>query len=453
MAVVLDSTTGGAEGLFNRLGRLIKAIQTILGEMEPTTSNSIADKINDVYGYFEQSPIEIREVVAGLVEIIRDVQSNLAGPVEALRDVAESTIVTMYDEDLTLPDRTLEEALEALVRQMLDGDYHVDANTVGASVTQTSLTGTGVVVTTTKLGNGLINQHLIAETARIRVDDNANPGSETLSIRGQAATGLLAYDWPKGSGGSRQYTSLDAESGANLVANGAFETFTVTNTPDDWTITVGTVGTTILQEASTVYKGSKALRIQGNGSQLTQIRQELTGLEALRNYAINFWCRNSANPSTGVLQVDLFDGSSVINDEAGTANSFTVDLTTLGTSFVAKNGIFRLPDPLPTTVYLRLHLTTAEENAKSTYIDQLAMQLMEPVTTDGRTPDVAFFSGAVGWAIDDGGDQADNVFQIAVTNNRASDWQTWFERLFDTPSRGIQLRYAGSNLINDSLIA
>lgn len=456
MSVTLDSTTAGAEGLFNRLGRIAKAVDTINVSRDHGTASEWADKVVDVLGYYDAASVEIRETVDGLLPALRDAQSGLDAMQAALVQAAAETVIAMFEADAPLPEQTLDEALAALIRQMkTDGDY-VDPNTVAASVTQTSLTGTGVVVVTTKRGDGSINQNLIAETSRIRVEDNTTAGSESLSIRGQhAADDSLAFDWPIGSGGSRTYTSLDAESSANLLTNGGFETFTVANTPDDWTISVGSAGSSVFSEASTVYYGAKALKITGDGSELTQLRQALTTaqLSALTNYAVNLFGRVSAAPSTGVLTVDLFDGTSVINDEAGTANSFTIDLTTIGTSFVAKNGTFRLPDPIPTTVYLRLRLSTALETGKSVFLDQVALQEMFSITADGTTPDVAIFSGATGWAIDDGGDTATNVFTIAVTNDRASQWQTWFERFFAMAARGMQLPYSGSTLINDSLIA
>jgi hypothetical protein len=456
MAVVLNSTTGGNEGLFNRLGRIFQAIKTILAELDTATSNSIADKINDIYGYFDASPIEIRAAVAGLTDVIADVRSAVSSPVSSLRDVAEATLVTMYDEDSALPVRDLEHALEALVRQMIDGTYYVDPNTVTAAATQTDLTGDGVVVVTTKRGDGLVNQHLIAETARISVTDNTTPGSETLLIQGQRSAGdLLAYDWPIGSGGSRRYTSIDAEGAANLIPNGGFEDFTVANIPDGWTIETGTAGTTVVDEDTDQYVGEHALAIVGDGSQLTELRLPLTmsGFTALANYAINVFARVSATMSGGELTIDLFDGTDVIADEAGNDNELVIDLTALTTDYEAANTTFRFPDPMPPEAWLRIRLSTAADNGKSVILDQLAIAEMQPLARDGRTPDVAIFSGATGWAIDDGGDLADNVFQIAVANNRASEWQTAFERLFDTPSLGIQLPYSGSNLINDSLIA
>jgi hypothetical protein len=181
----------------------------------------------------------------------------------------------------------------------------------------------------------------------------------------------------------------------------------------------------------------------------------LTGLQSLTNYAINFWVK-ADSPAAGVLAADLYDplATAVIADEAGTANATTVDLTTIGTVYVPVNFEVRLPEPVPATVKFRLHLTTALSNTKIACVDHLCLAAMEQAdgNNPGGTPSVVVFNGSKDFSTDDGRPELTNVFKIVTANDRASLWQQLFDKFFDMSGLGLQLPYAGTTLINDSLI-
>jgi len=146
------------------------------------------------------------------------------------------------------------------------------------------------------------------------------------------------------------------------------------------------------------------------------------------------------------VQVDLYDGSSVINDEEGTANSFTIDPTSLGTSFVPQNGVFRLPEPAPAIVKLRIHQTTAITNTHSFFIDELTLQPMTQLYTGG--PYASMHIGATAFSTDD-------TWTITVVNDYGGEVQNAFWRLFDMPTLGHVLRSIndGSETMADTIIA
>ncbi len=197
----------------------------------------------------------------------------------------------------------------------------------------------------------------------------------------------------------------------------------------------------------------KAVEFDSDGSQLTTIECPVE-LEPLKQYAFNSWMKADVVPAAGVLTIDLVDGigGSVIADQAGTNNSFTAAATGLSTSFAARNGVFRTPKVLPPIVYLRIRITTAVTNTSSVFIDHCALTEMTELYPDG--PWAAIFSGAA--AFTKGASQVlGDSFTVTVTNDRAGEFQEWFDRNFDMRTKGLLLPSVTdtSETQADSLIA
>lgn len=124
-------------------------------------------------------------------------------------------------------------------------------------------------------------------------------------------------------------------------------------------------------------------------------------------------------------------------------------MTAWTTSFVAKNVVFRTPKLVPTTCYLQVKVTTAIENGKTIYIDQLAMGLTEPLYNGG--PSVAIFPGATKWVAGDG-------WTLTMANNRggtsfAASFNALFDRFFDMRSKLQMLPTDASPTRADTLIS
>lgn len=445
MAVTLT----GAGGLFTRLGKYVYVIDVLNTHRGTTLPTEVEDAIETLDG----ANTTIRGTADEMIAAMESVQSSMGDLPTAIQEAAQQLLIEMVEADNPQPEKSVEQALTELRTQMLASAHYVDANTLGATATAGSgNVGDGACIVSTKAGDGRGLENLLAEDIVCQCTDKTTAGSEDWTCRGEVAEAdRLSHNWPQGSGGENTLTAIDSDSTTtNLVTNGNFETTSATNVFSSWTYAVGSTGTHIAEEGTTIYAGSKGLRFIGDGATLTQIYQALDtdDLEAKTPYAVCFWARMSAAPGAGILTVDLHDGTSVINDEQGTANSFTVDLTTLGTTFVAKSGVFRLPEPIPSTVRLRLRLSTALSASRTLYIDHLALGEMTQVNTaePGTTPFVAFFSGATNWSLDD-------TFTIATTNDRASLWQQAFDKLFNTAALGFVLPVSGVTLINDNLIA
>jgi hypothetical protein len=157
--------------------------------------------------------------------------------------------------------------------------------------------------------------------------------------------------------------------------------------------------------------------------------------------------RVTSAPSTGVLEVSLTDGGGVIlTDDEGNDNKITVDLTTVGTTFVAKGASFRTPSLLPATAKLRIRLTTALENTKGVLIDHMALTPMAQLYPGG--PSVAFFS-TPDLAV------SGDTWTVTVANDRAGEFQEYFERFFGMAQLGLILPSdaSGSETIADTLIS
>lgn len=451
MAVTLD----GGTGLFDRLGRWGHLLNTLNGRRGGTSAGDYPKEAADVLAVYAGAANDVYRSVENLLTELEGCQSGHAALLAEIRAACQSDLVESFHNDDPLAEKTVEAALLSLRIQMKTATTrYVDPNSVSATVTQTNNTGNGAVVVHTKDGYGRTLENLLAEDLRITVTDTSTAGSEELRVRGEVSQDdKLHFEWPEGSGVDFSFTAIDASGDDNLLTNGDFELFTVANTPDNWTIGAGAAGTEILSEASTVYKGSKAIEFVGSATN-TQIYQALTvaDLESRTPYALNLWMKCSGTPAAGVLTMDLHDGSGVITDEEGANQTTTVDLTTLGTTYLAKQLKFSLPEPLPSIVRVRLTLSTALSAGTSLFMDHAAVaQLEQPGNVPGHTPWIGFFSGAANWALDDGEEL--KTFKIAVANDRASEWQQMFDKLFDTADLGIVLPVSGTTIINDNLIA
>lgn len=203
-------------------------------------------------------------------------------------------------------------------------------------------------------------------------------------------------------------------------------TFTNVAAPAQLTSTNGTTGGTLTHNTTTastgsVMRGSRAVEFDSNGSQLTTIQTPVT-LAALTQYAACVFAMADVVPAAGVITVDLVDGigGTVINDDQGTANSYTFTGAGLATSYAARTGVFRTPTTLPAIVYFRARITTAVSAGTSVFLDEAQLVPMSELYTDGVS--VAIFSGPDAWAI---GDRA----TLAATNDNAGLLHSWLNRV------------------------
>lgn len=453
--MALDFTTDPG-GLFVRLGRVGK-----LAHLLDTYQDGLPAVFDDLVAQYQST----LQAVGGFVAqqqlgLLRSTSSVMG----FAQSVSQQTVLQMVEADEPAVARSLHLALREVIRQMV-----IQAKTVQSSnvtFTKTALPtndGTGQLVTSAKRGDGLVQENAFTEQTRIvctadAYSGGATEGREVFTLTGETpSAGVWDFDYPQGSGASVTVRAVtaddDATAGANLLTNGDAEEWT--DSPpelDNWTLETGVWGTDAQQDAAG-YRGSFALEIVA-GTTNTTLYQEFdsdTGTSAtlspLTSYAVHFWAKEvAATAATGVLTVELVnDSGTVINDEQGVANSFTVDLTSLGTTYVPQSGVFRLPANPPDVVRLRFRIST-DLTGDNVLIDDICMAPLTAMYTGG--PGFVIFSGATQFTRDDG-------WELDVDNDRPeflASWQGLFDRLFGMRQFGLLLPSSGSPNIDDALI-
>ena len=452
MAIDFDSNPGG---LFTRIGKGAYVLQIRHADIA-----ALKTAVNNVEAQYQST----NQNLVDLIYTNRDSAINSeVGSLFYWQSLAQSTLIQMVDDDTALSSPTVNAAMPILIAQMISGSETVKANTVSVAVTTGSgNTGTAVCIASVVGPDGKNREYVFNETivatATTDSQSGGTAGSESWSLVGEIAeSNTLSQNWPLGSGVSTSLTTTDPATSRSMIANGDFEDFTVANTPDNWTITVGSAGGTVFSEGTIYYRGVKSLKILGDGSQLTALTQSFNQssgsgstprLKPSTVYGVSVWIRMSATPTNGTLILELIDGGgTVISNDQSVANRITKVLSTVSTSWVNVNGFFQTPRVMPssTPYKFRIRLSVAIDNAKSLYIDDLGQIQATELYTGG--PYVAIFTGATATV------KAD-TFSIAVSNNWGGKFQKTFERYFGMRSLGQQLPSAtgGGETISDSLV-
>lgn len=454
---------GSAVGnLFNRLGKL----GLLIKETDPYTAAQLINTTDTVLGVVAQYNAEsdIQAIMGnGYISLLNSIGSSVGS---IAQNMAGTTISRMVFRDIPQTPFT---PIAEVIRQMKAAGASVLAMTITA-VPSASFTGTGVGiinVSTRRPSDGVVLENSFAETMQVTCSadsytGNATIGNESFLITGETGqSNPFAFDWPIGSSARINLNAIDGNvdvGSGNLLTNSGFEDFT-SNVPDNWTVVVGAGGTNIFDENTIVYDpvlNGSAIRLTGDAPlTLTQIRQlfdNSTGtsgeLDPLTQYSFNmFLRRDGVAAAAGVLTVDLADVNGVvINDENGTPNSFTIDLTALTTVYTGYTGTFRTPRILPSAQYIRIRLSTALTDARSVYLDKASLGLFSQCYAGG--PFAAVHSGNVPFVIRDFG-------TIVVTNSRGaagtlSTFQTLLFRFFGNGE--ILLSSSSVPTISDGLI-
>jgi hypothetical protein len=452
----------GTGGLFTRYGKILK----LLADINTFQGTTLITDSGNLYAQYPDGTAD-EALIDGLDPALLSSQTSAGAYMGFLQTVAQNTLTTMVSDDRPQNSSTdINSALVYLINQMKADSQSVLAMTVGVSASANSgNTGNGVCVSTSLGPTGAANEDQVPEkiTINCTADSSTNSGlagNESFTALGAYSVNSFSWLYPVGSGGITSLSAINASQNVTqgtLLNNGDFETWTVANVPDGFVIDVGTAGTTVKKSTAQHYTGAASLNIVGNGSELTTVSQTFnlssgtTGILApLSLYAVNCWVKMDTTPAAGILRIALVDGTNtVINDQDGNANSFTLALTGLGTSFTALNGAFRTPQILPSTVKLQLKLTTALTSARNLYVDRLGLGLMSTLYAGG--PSFAVFSGSTNFYAPDGFlATATNSFGAAATQ---STFQWGFDRILGMKNFGLLLPSSGSPTINDSLIS
>lgn len=460
MAITLTGSNGS---LFYRLGKLGKLLYAVNGDQAV-----YATVFGEIAGQYEST---LKDRYGALATRETALIRGQSGIVAAVKTLAEQTVIDTVEADQPAAARNLTDALNEVRRQMIATNNTVQSCSVGVTVTALGTpTGSGVIVYSTKRGDGLTLENMFAETGRMvctadSYSGGLTEGRERFAYVGESGlgAGVFDHDWPAGTDANKSFTAVsadeDASSTGNLLTNGDFETWsggTPTINGNAWVVVAGTAGTDFSRNNTSPFRGTYDLKLLAGTNTncvFTQTFNDATGTTAtLRpqtSYAVNLWAKASnAAVNTGVLTVDLIDGSNtVVTDSQGVNNSWTVNCAALNTTYTAQNGIFRTPAVLPDTLKLRLRVTTAL-TGDDVLVDDVAMTPLVNVYTGG--PGLAVFSGATPFVKTD-------TWTVAQTNDRGSanylgTFQALLDRFFDTRAKGLLFPSSGSPTIADSLI-
>jgi len=453
-------TYDGTNGLFTRLGKLF-------GMMDAVRTHQLDLKTRAEAVLAEYSDADMYMVAPLLANLEARLQQTGAILADLQRACTDTLVETCWADSLVstrgvLPERTLEQALLYLMREMA-----ADSETVNrTSVTKASVaaggsnTGTGTLVASELVplafsAGGTQYPNVRTERLEVRCVQDAQDGAirsgeEVFELRGFSAYPNLDYRFPAGSGVRMRMPSVHAgvDSGprySNQLRNSGFDAFT-SDLPDGWAATTGAASTDFGEETSVVYRGASSLRFDGDGATLTKLRQELgtadgtTGtLVADRLYVLSFVGRSDGSATTGVVRVSLQNAAGTVITGASTTVSYTA-LATWTRSTVT----FRAPLSLPSTVYAVVELTTAVSNGHSMYVDEVVLAEMRQIAPGGEA--LVVLAGDTDFVVNDN-------LRLVKTNNAEGDFNVAFDRMFDMYGKGLVLPNSGTPSINDALIS
>ena len=452
-------TFTGTGGYFTREGLVIG----IINQLNDNRDSTFIGYLNDLQAQYLAT---LQDVVDQLYIQGNSWVGAQNGFMTYLQTVGNNTTIDVVEADTALNPQTLLVAMTEIVRQMYTQSKTVEAPTVSSSVTYgngvVSNTGTGKAFCSTLNGKGVQMDYVYDETVKLVCSNDAQGGSatagqEVFTFAGEApVSNRLSYLWPAGSGASGTITTstaaVEEDESANLLNNSNFDTYTVANTPDDWTIVSGVAGTTIFEGGSgDSLTNTNCLKFTGHAGADPSITQTFNtagqteaALTAEIPYLVSFWTKVSAVPAAGVLTIDLIDGTgTVVADSAGTNNTTAVTLSGQTTSYANNGAFFRLPKAIPSGTRLRVRLSTDIDTAKSVFISELTFTPATQFYAGG--PFCAVVRGATNWI------ESDQINAIP-TNDYAGAFQLGFQRVFNMNSLGLQLPSSGAPNISDALV-
>lgn len=467
MAIDFTNAVASFPSLIGKLGAVIANSRTL----QQTQLTSLTNTTTGVVAQLDAES-DVQAIVGSAYIGILNSLGGAAG--STMRQTAAAYANRLVFRDNPRINQTLQSSntlasLQEIIRQMGVQGATVRACTVTGS--PSSFTGVGnatLNVSTKRPLDGKTLENAFSESLLFTVvsdsySETATEGNEGLIVTGTGTqSDFFAFNWPLGSNCLIGVNAIDGNTdngSGNILTNSGWESFTG-NAPDDWTIEVGAAGTQFFEESSLIYDGEHSLRITGSGGAQSAISQQFdstTGtagtLSSQTQYSFcMFLRRDGVAPAAGVMVVELVDeNGTVINDQAGTANSFSIDLTALTTVYTAYTGTFRTPQIMPDEVHLRYRMSTALTNGRSIYLDKGSLGLMSQCYVSG--PYVAVHAGSIPLAITDYG-------TIAITNGRGaagtlSTFQTLLAVLYPSEVYGNELIFPSSNTpsISDSWIA
>jgi hypothetical protein len=426
----MSVTLIGTNGAFTRLGKMGKEYLRVVTAFGTTLDSSV-ETIRDQFETGAQGT-----VTDGIYTARNSWKTVHSGWLGYLQSLMQSTVTEQVNDDTALSSKTLSNALAELIRQMKSSSDSILRGTTGATTTAYSGNkGDAKFVTSflNKYGDSLTMPY--PESIRFTCTTDTTNFQEVFTVAGAPTKAVTDATWPGGSGATGTVTLFNAATDS-FIKNGNFSDWSnASSPPANWTYITGVGGTTLVRDTTVKRTGvGYAMQFAGDGSTLHDIKQVVSSSLATANKVLCFqaWGKMSAADSNAILRIRLVDGSgTVINNDAGNANSATFDCnTTIGTSFTSISTFFQLPRQIPSTgVYLQITVITAViDNGKTLNLSLVG--LTEATQLYAAGPYCAAFSAASAHA-------AGDYFTTAVTNDVGNaTWVRAGQRWLGLPSLG-----------------
>lgn len=451
--------TTSPNGLFIQVGKCAKYYNQFLSDAASLDTYSAA-----LLNVFQAMTIGLPDImVEGVATSFQDYKnSNISrrATVKALALVRLRDPVSVLNE-IGATNNGSDEIFQKLIQQMKTDTATINKSTVtlGSVSAGASNVGNGTVLVSKLLdgfsspGAGAVGTYpacrnykgldselcVPSETMRLSVSadsfsDGMAEGGEVFSWSGlimDSADGLNS----EGSGDLGSIQPIHT-SGRNVLANSDFETFTVTDTPDSWTIQTGTVGTHILEEPATadVYHGTKALAFVGDGSLAAiEIRQAIANNQVTANrlYCFSVRLKASATVAAGDVTIQL-RGTGYT---AGATEKITIAHGSLPTTYTLYSFFVIMPATIPSDFGIQILWNGTPTSAKKLWVDDIALA---PASYGGGLA-VAAVRGSAPFVRGDS-------YSFTVANDDAGVFQKFFRQTF-----GYQLPSSATPSIADSL--
>lgn len=436
MAGILNWTNVG-----NRWRAIIKIIVNVLA-MQVSQANNIKSLRENLLSVFTTEADRPTESI--IFPTVEGGQEGIDGFKASLLTLMD-TYLGQIAIELDLPETEIpvQDIIDRIIVEMLDDSETVLENTVSASgAADTNNTGDGTLFVTVKDNEDLDNEFIIPEEITLKCTsdnaiDNVTLGEEVFGISGEPLTSPFTHEDGvniKRGTGAGSNVSPATSTDSNKVLNGTFETFTVADTPDNWTpSTPAQIGVNIFEEAApsaNVFHGDASLKLLDvAGSTTIELTQNIRdNIEGLLKYSMSVRVKSSGW-TVGTLEI-IIDGTSF-----GTLTPISIS-SSYPASYTEYQAFFNTPDTLPEDIEIQIKLTGADAAAEI-FIDDLAIQ--EVVYQNGVG--FAMSRGAVDFVLND-------RFVVTVLNDEAGNIQSWFGRY---KGRKLPSATSGAETISDTL--
>ncbi|MCP4539920.1 MAG: hypothetical protein GY832_22500 [Chloroflexi bacterium] len=239
MTIELHDPVNG-DGLFDILGKAFFSIDTINTSRETTVPDTIFDFIEQ-FQLKTDSNVDMEQAMTTIPSAITTYQQSGGSPVGTISQACQTLLIEIVKADTLTQINSLTGALEYLIDQMeTNGDF-VDGSTPTLSLAiDGDNGGDAAIVYSEYRGDGKLQENMLGETVDITVD-----GTNTTAVFAgdDNISGLLAQNWPTGSGVNQSIILTEAAS--SLLPGGDFEQTDYTDLPKGWIVGSGTIGDTI----------------------------------------------------------------------------------------------------------------------------------------------------------------------------------------------------------------